>query len=949
MKSSFRVLISGEPSFTKELKKMLTGIFPGMSADTARPGDESLKAALKGKYDAIISGLIVPEIPGTELFSELRKKGIGCPFILAFDAGGELFFVSVDALVAGAGEFMGLCSDSEERIRSEEALKESEERYRNLLNGVPDYIIVHRDGKILYANPAVMKMAPVPEEQLIGSDIMEFIAPESRKTVLENLRKRAGGEATPPYEMAIETKIGKRVTEVRSSNTGYEGEIATIAVLTDITDRKEAEEALQKSREQYKSLVENIRDIIYTLDSDGTITYVSPVIESYLGIPPGDITGRPFGEFIHPDDLEEVQKSFKDTLKGKTGSQTFRVFDSEGKPRYFRSSSRTVETGETFSGFTGVLSDFTTDMTVKNELVESEERFRNMFENSPLAYQSLNNEAILIDINEEWSKLMGYSKDEALGTRFMDYVAKDCGTSCSTKFTEFMEKGEMNTELNLVKKGGDIVTVLFSGKIQRDSEGKFVRTHCILKDITERRHEEAERQLLARMSDDAPASIIVHDFEGNMIYINEETLRLHGFSRDEFMAKNLREVNSPDSAALLSERLEEIREKREINYDVEHLRKDGTMFPMHVNVKIFEWEDREVLLNIGTDISERKEMEEALKESEAKFRNYVSYATEGIFIADPSGKYIDVNPAACGITGYTKEEMLKVGVTDIALPGDLEGINKDFKKLFEDGSLTRELIIKKKDGKTVTGILNATLLPDRNVLGIYTDVSDLKRAEEGLREANRTLNLLSSITRHDILNQLTAIIAFLEMIEMDHEYPQDSKTDEYLEKISGAAQTIKRQILFTKDYKDLGEQAPKWQNAGKIVDETAMNSSFGGIRVENNLGNLGIFADPLFEKVIYNLFDNAVKHGEKITKIGFYFEESEGSGILVCEDDGMGVPEEFKKKIFKREHYKNTGLGLFLSGEILSTTGISIRENGVYGKGARFEMRIPGGMFRQGD
>jgi len=920
-----------------------------MSADTARPGDESLKAALTGKYDAIISGLIVPEIPGTELFSELRKKGIGCPFILALEAGGEFFFVSVDALVTGAGEFMELCSDSEERIRSEEALKESEERYRNLLNGVPDYIIVHRDGKILYANPAVMKMAPIPEEQLIGSEIMDFIALESRKIVLENLRKRAGGEATPPYEMAIETKIGKRVTEVRSSNTGYEGEIATIAVLTDITDRKEAEEALQKSREQYKSLVENIRDIIYTLDSDGIITYVSPVIESYLGIPPGDITGRPFSEFIHPDDLERVEKSFEDTLKGKTGSQTFRVLDSEGKPRYFRSSSRTVETEDAFSGFTGVLSDFTAEMSFKNELVESEKRFRSMFENSPLAYQSLNNEARLIDINEEWSKLMGYSKDEALGTRFMDYVAKDCGTSCSAKFTEFMEKGEMNTELSLLKKGGDIVTVLFSGKIQRDAEGNFVRTHCILKDITERKHEEAERQLLARMSDDAPASIIVHDFDGNMIYINEETLRLHGFSHDEFMAKNLREINSPDSAALLSERLEEIRGKRELDYDVEHLRKDGSMFPMHVNVKIFEWEGREVLLNIATDISERKQMEEALKESEAKFRSYVSYATEGIFIADVSGKYIDVNPAACGITGYTKAEMLKIGIADIALPGDLDGITNDFKNLLKKGHLTRELVIKRKDEATVNGMLNATLLPDGNILGIYTDVSDLKRAEDGLREANRKLNLLSSITRHDILNQLTGTIAFLEMIEMDQEYPQDSKTAEYLKKISGAAQTIKRQILFTKDYKDLGEQAPSWQKVSDIVDETAKNSSFAELKVENNLDDLEIYADPLFEKVIYNLFDNAVKHGEKISKIGFSFEESEGGGILVCEDDGMGVPEEFKEKILVRQHYKNTGLGLFLSGEILSTTGITIRENGVYGEGARFEMRIPAGMFRFGD
>ena len=181
---------------------------------------------------------------------------------------------------------------------------------------------------------------------------------------------------------------------------------------------------------------------------------------------------------------------------------------------------------------------------------------------------------------------------------------------------------------------------------------------------------------------------------------------------------------------------------------------------------------------------------------------------------------------------------------------------------------------------------------------------------------------------------------------MTGEVPEHSKTDDYLNKVYSAVDTIKRQILFTRDYKDLGEQSPEWYNVGKIVEEVCSPGSFGDLIFVNEVMNLEIYADPLFEKVIFNLLDNAVKHGEKITTIKFNSEETPDGMNLICEDDGVGIPEEFKEKIFKRQYYKNTGLGLFLSREILSITGISIKETGAPGKGARFEIIIPKNMYR---
>ena len=107
-----------------------------------------------------------------------------------------------------------------------------------------------------------------------------------------------------------------------------------------------------------------------------------------------------------------------------------------------------------------------------------------------------------------------------------------------------------------------------------------------------------------------------------------------------------------------------------------------------------------------------------------------------------------------------------------------------------------------------------------------------------------------------------------------------------------------------------------------------------------------VLADPMIVKVFFNLVDNAVRHGGKITTIRFSVEERNGDHVIVCEDDGVGIPAEEKEKIFERGFGKNTGLGLYLSREILDITGITIRETGGPGKGARFEMTVPKGVYR---
>jgi signal transduction histidine kinase len=159
---------------------------------------------------------------------------------------------------------------------------------------------------------------------------------------------------------------------------------------------------------------------------------------------------------------------------------------------------------------------------------------------------------------------------------------------------------------------------------------------------------------------------------------------------------------------------------------------------------------------------------------------------------------------------------------------------------------------------------------------------------------------------------------------------------------------IQKQIRFARDYENLGVSSPRWYMIDATIIRAVNGFDLGSIHLEKDVGDLEVYADVLLEKVFYNIVDNALRHGQKVTKIRFTFQETDNGITIFCEDNGVGVPETMKEGIFRREYYRNTGYGLFLASEILSITGLSISETGLPDSGARFEIRVPKGMYRSG-
>ncbi len=229
--------------------------------------------------------------------------------------------------------------------------------------------------------------------------------------------------------------------------------------------------------------------------------------------------------------------------------------------------------------------------------------------------------------------------------------------------------------------------------------------------------------------------------------------------------------------------------------------------------------------------------------------------------------------------------------------------------------------------------------------------TDLKNSEQKLRKistslavSNKKLNLLFSITRHDINNQLTVILGYMDMLEYKEHEPALTP---YFQSISTAAQRIAAMIRFTKEYENIGANVPVWQDCRTLADTSAKQSVLGQVVMKNDIpAGMEVYADPLIAKVCDNLIDNAVRHGGKITTIRFSVEEHESDHVVVCEDDGDGIPAGEKEKIFDRGFRISTGFGLAISREILSITGITLRETGETGKGARFEITVPKGAYR---
>jgi len=340
----------------------------------------------------------------------------------------------------------------------------------------------------------------------------------------------------------------------------------------------------------------------------------------------------------------------------------------------------------------------------------------------------------------------------------------------------------------------------------------------------------------------------------------------------------------------------------------------------------------------------------ALEKSRDTYLDLYDYAPLGYLTLTDKALITGVNLSGADLLGIERSRLLSAPFSKFMSEKNADQWHRYFRNvLHKGGKQSCTLVLTRGDGSPFPVRLEGIRITDSSdgtptVRVAISDITDIRQAEDALLLSNKKLNLLSSITRHDINNQLMALQSYLTLLEKKH--PDPSHT-EYFRKAAVAGQRISAMIQFSKEYEQIGVKAPAWQDCRTLADTAAKQAPLGKVMVKNDLpSGTEVFADPLIVKVCYNLMDNAVRYGKKITTIRFSADERDGDRIIVCEDDGDGIPAGEKEQIFERGFGKNTGLGLFLSREILAITGITIHETGDSGKGARFEMTVPKGAWR---
>lgn len=318
---------------------------------------------------------------------------------------------------------------------------------------------------------------------------------------------------------------------------------------------------------------------------------------------------------------------------------------------------------------------------------------------------------------------------------------------------------------------------------------------------------------------------------------------------------------------------------------------------------------------------------------------YFNALTDGIFVLDPQFRLVEVNKKGEEMVRHHSEEM--TGLPAAEFINHFPELRKGYEGTSEAAYVQS---MKKADGSNEHYELRISPITDwrSRTTGhflLVRDISRLKETEDALRRAQKKASILNQISQHDIKNQLEVIIGYGGILE--ELTPDDSEQKRYVRRIIEASEMIGEHLGAAKDYRDLGLRAPEWQSVAVAAERAARILKTNGVVLEVEAGGLEVYADPLFGKVFYNLYENAIRHGGGVTAVRVSVAEAGGDDLIVVEDDGRGVDPGVKEKIFERQYGSHTGLGLFLTREILSASAISIRERGVPGRGARFEISVP--------
>ncbi len=659
----------------------------------------------------------------------------------------------------------GTSIDITERKKAQEALRENEERLKLVLEGAElgTWDQDMKTGEVVRNRRWVEMLGYTLEEIDSRADAWkELIHPDDLPIVNRIVEDHEAGRT--PFlrcEHRMKTKSGEwkwilncgKIIQWDSDGKP----VRATGTHTDITERKRVEEELRVSEEKHRLVLDNIPVLIAAIDQTGKFVLWNRYAKKMLGYSPQEAIWK-----IIPLDIHETKADADEVIRVASERG---IYDKEIR---FRCKDKTLipvhlvvvpnkdSTGK-IVGFYGFAEDITERKRAETALRESGERFRQFAENIDQVFWLTDWDAKkLLYVNPAYERLYGRSCQSAYEDRksWQDVIHPEDRTRISESFARSADLGQyVEAEYRILRDDGTLRWVLDRNYPIRDKYGRIYRFASVADDITERKKaedalkesEEKYRAIIEAVGRAGEGIIIIQDNEQGeaaFVFVNDQFCQMSDYSQEELMGRSPWDFVPHE----VSVRLKDWYKRRHTgeslpgHYEAAGIRKDGAIVPLDLSIVTMPWQGNIATVLYLRDITERKKAEEALRESEEKHRTYVENAPDGIFIVDSEARYVDVNEAACRMTGYSRDKLLNMTIMQLAPSDTPPEVFETFEKLKRNGKTSSGIVIQRKDGSVIHASLDAVALSDGRYMAFCSDVTRRKKAEEALKTSQAQLS-----------------------------------------------------------------------------------------------------------------------------------------------------------------------------------------------------------------
>ncbi len=524
-----------------------------------------------------------------------------------------------------------------------------------------------------------------------------------------------------------------------------------------ILEKKNAEESLKKSEKKYRTLIETLHEGIWQIDEHAVTTYVNKRMAEMLGYTVEEMVGKHLFSFMDGKGKKIAKQDLERRKQGIKEQHEFEFIRKDGTRLYaLVETAPIVDEQETYRGAVAGVQDISSQKKAEKEIKESEERYRNIVAMSPYGIAIADMKGMVTAINPAFVRLTGFSEEEIVGRHFskIPTILKEDLPKYIPQATKLLlgTKEKVSLDFRWKRKNGDIrfgeakLRVMKVGK-------KKIGIQAILRDITdekayEKKLRESEEKYRSVVENTNEGIVITQD--GMLMYANAASSQVSGYSNKELLSRPFLEIVHPDDRTMVKEiHTKRLQGKETLNnYDMRILDKHGNSIWLRNSGVRIEWNGKPATLNFLSNITEQKTAEEALRQSEKKFRTIAERSKDAIVIADTKGKITYVSPAVNQMAGYSVEECVGKSFFHFLRKSEIPKVMKEYRAALKEQRATSNfpLKLKHKNGTTIYGEISATpIVVDGKAVGtqgIIRDVTRQKLLQEQEQQHMETLSFL---------------------------------------------------------------------------------------------------------------------------------------------------------------------------------------------------------------